>query len=130
MIFSPPLVETRLVRRYKRFLADVELENGDIITVHCANPGSMLGLTEPGIRAWISDSRNPKRKLQYSLEMVEVEGAMVGVNTNLPNRLAVEAIETGRIPALSGYSALKTEVKYGKNSRIDVVILSPNCYIN
>ncbi len=124
MKFSPPLIEARLVRRYKRFLADVELSDGEVITVHCANPGSMLGLTEPGIRTWISDSQNPKRKLQYSLELVEVDGAMVGVNTNLPNRLALEAIEDGRIPELSGYTKLKTEVKYGNNSRIDILLES------
>lgn len=125
MLFSPPLIETVLLRRYKRFLADVELPDGETITVHCANPGSMLGLTEPGIRAWISDSQNPKRKLQYSLEMVEVDNTFVGVNTNLPNRLACEAIEAGRIPDLSRYETLRTEVKYGENSRIDILLESP-----
>ena len=124
MIFSPPLTQTRLVKRYKRFLADVELESGEIITVHCANPGSMLGLTEPGIRAWISDSRNPKRKLRYSLEMVEVDGTMVGINTGHPNKLAVEAIKQNIIPELSGYDTLRTEVKYGENSRIDILLQS------
>lgn len=132
MKFDLPLIETRLVKRYKRFLADVELSDGEIITVHCANPGSMLGLTEPGIRAWISDSQNPKRKLRYSLEMVEVNGVIVGINTSHPNKLAREAIELGRIPELAGYDTLRTEVKYGENSRIDILLQSdgkPDTYV-
>lgn len=126
MHFNPPLIETKLVKRYKRFLADVEMPNGEIITVHCANPGSMLGLTQECNRAWISDSQNPKRKLQYSLEIIEVDGVMVGINTSHPNKLAKEAIEQGRIPELSGYSILRTEVKYGKNSRIDILLQDEN----
>lgn len=122
MKFPHPLIETRLVKRYKRFLADVELTDGEIITVHCANPGSMMGLTEPGNRAWISDSKNPKRKLRYSLEIIEVNGVMVGINTGHPNKLAKEAIETGKIPQLSNYETLRTEVKYGENSRIDILL--------
>lgn len=132
MKFDPPLIETRLVKRYKRFLADVEMDCGDIITVHCANPGSMLGLTEPGNRAWISDCQNPKRKLQYSLEIIEVNGVMVGINTSHPNKLAKEAIQANRIPQLAGYQTLKTEVKYGENSRIDILLQDdnkPNTYV-
>lgn len=126
MKFDLPLIETRLVKRYKRFLADVELPSGEIITVHCANPGSMLGLTKTGNRAWISDSQNPKRKLQFSLEIIEVDGVMVGINTSHPNKLAKEAIETGRIPQLIGYKTLRTEVKYGENSRIDILLQDEN----
>jgi len=132
MKFSPALIETRLVKRYKRFLADVELKDGEIITVHCANPGSMRGLTEPGIRAWISDSQNPKRKLRYSLELVEVDGVMVGINTSHPNHLAREAIEAGRIPELADFDILRSEVKYGTNSRIDLLMHKdghPDTYI-
>jgi sugar fermentation stimulation protein A len=132
MRFDPPLIETRLVKRYKRFLADVELANGDIITVHCANPGSMQGLTEPGNRAWISDSQNPKRKLRYSLEIIEVDGVMVGVNTTHPNKIAREAIEAGKIPQLCNYQTLLTEVKYGENSRIDILLKDehkPDMYV-
>ncbi len=126
MKFSPPLIEARLVKRYKRFLADVEMPDGEVRTVHCANSGSMLGLTEPGNRAWISDSENPKRKLRFSLEMLEVDGVMVGINTNHPNKLAREAIEVGKIPALSEFDRLRTEVKYGKNSRIDILLETDN----
>lgn len=122
MQFTPPLIKTRLIKRYKRFLADVEMPNGEVITVHCPNPGSMAGLTEPGIPAWISDSENPKRKLRYSLELVEVDGVMVGINTNHPNKLAKEAIESGLLPELSGYDELKTEIPYGENSRIDILL--------
>ena len=132
MKFSPPLIQTRLVKRYKRFLADVEMPTGEIITVHCANPGSMLGLTETGNRAWISDSQNPKRKLRYSLEILEVGGVMVGINTSHPNKLAREAIEAGRIPQLAGYETLRTEVKYGENSRIDILLQDdhrPDTYV-
>lgn len=126
MRFDPPLIKTKLIKRYKRFLADVELADGSQITVHCANPGSMLGLTEPGIEAWISDSQNPKRKLRYSLEMVKVGDTMVGVNTNAPNKLAVEAINEGIVPSLTGYETMRREVKYGTNSRIDILLQDAN----
>lgn len=125
MYFDPPLIKTKLIKRYKRFLADVEMPDGERITVHCPNPGSMLGLTEPGIDAWISDSLNPKRKLRYTLEMVNIGTTIVGVNTNNPNKLAVEAIEAGIIPSLGGYQSLKREVKYGTSSRIDILLQDP-----
>lgn len=123
MKFAAPLVSGRLVKRYKRFLADVVLdEDGNEITAHCANPGSMLGLKEPGSRVWLSPSDNPKRKLKYSWEVIEADGALVGINTAHPNKLVEEAIEAGRIEALSGYASLRREVKYGKNSRIDILL--------
>ncbi len=126
MKFDPPLIETRLVKRYKRFLADVEMPDGTVLTVHCPNPGSMTGLTAPGIRAWISDSCNPKRKLQYTLELVEIGSTIVGVNTHRPNQLAREAVETGLVPELSSFDRLRTEVKYGTNSRIDILLENDN----
>ncbi|MEM9278008.1 MAG: DNA/RNA nuclease SfsA [Pseudomonadota bacterium] len=132
MNFDPPLIETRLVKRYKRFLADVEMTDGSIITVHCPNPGSMLGLTKEGNRAWISDSQNPKRKLRYTPELIEVGSVFVGINTNLPNKLAHEAIEAGRLSTLNGYGRLRTEVKYGTNSRVDILLEKdgePDTYI-
>ena len=132
MQFPAPLITGTLVRRYKRFLADVELESGEIVTAHCANPGSMLGLNGPGNRVWLSQSDNPKRKLKYSWELLSVDGAMVGINTAHPNGLVEEAIRAGTITELDGYSGLRREVKYGKNSRIDILLAEdgrPDCYV-
>lgn len=127
MKFPVPLVSGRLVKRYKRFLADVILDEGGAeITAHCANPGSMLGLKDPGSRVWLSLSDNPKRKLKYSWEVIEADGALVGINTAHPNKLVEEALVDGRIPELSGFENLRREVKYGKNSRIDILLEQAN----
>ena len=128
MRFPSPLIEARLVQRYKRFLADVKLATGDEFTVHCPNPGAMLGLKDVGNKVWISDSGNPKRKLRHTLELMEVDclsssgKVIVGINTNLPNKLAEEAILAERIETLKGYSSLRREVKYGENSRVDILL--------
>jgi sugar fermentation stimulation protein A len=134
--FSSSLIEGRLVRRYKRFLADVELASGETVTAHCANPGSMLGLNDPGARVWLSRSANPKRKLAYSWELIEVDlgcgAALVGINTGSPNAAVAAAIENGLVPSLSGYGSLRREVRYGGNSRIDILLEDPArapCYV-
>lgn len=126
MQFPRPLIPGQLERRYKRFLADVRLDSGDTVTAHCPNPGSMLGLAEPGMRVWLSSSTDPKRKLKYTWELVELVGAegseYAGINTAHPNVIAAEAINEGRIPELAGYDALRREVRYGANSRVDILL--------
>jgi sugar fermentation stimulation protein A len=122
MEFSAPLLRGRLIQRYKRFLADVDLDEGGIVTVHVPNPGAMLGLKEPGSTVWLSRSADPKRKLPHTLELVETKIGLVGINTMHPNRLAEEAIRASAIPELSGYATLRREVKYDADSRIDILL--------
>ena len=136
MKFANPLIPATLELRYKRFLADVRLADGTVMTVHCPNPGAMAGLAAPGNRCWISDSGNPKRKLRHTLEIMEVDApdgrTLVGINTNHPNNLAVEAIKAGLLPELEEYSSLRREVRYGENSRIDILLEHagrPPCYV-
>jgi sugar fermentation stimulation protein A len=136
MRFAAPLVPATLIRRYKRFLADVALPSGETVTVHCANPGSMIGLAAPGAPVWLSKSANPKRKLGHSWELVEVDlgggPELVGINTTNPNALAAEAIAAGLIPELAGYGSVRREVKYGKSSRVDFLLEQdgrPPCYV-
>ncbi|MCH7941726.1 MAG: DNA/RNA nuclease SfsA [Proteobacteria bacterium] len=132
MQFPDPLIRGRLIKRYKRFLSDHEIDGGAVVVAHCANPGAMLGLQEPGSEVWLSPSRNPARKLKYSWELLRVDGSLVGINTALPNAIVAEAIEAGKIPELTGYESLRREVKYGKNSRIDILLEAPGkppCYV-
>jgi sugar fermentation stimulation protein A len=137
MHFSEPLLEGRLVERYKRFLADVDLATGERVTAHCANPGAMLGLKEPGSRVFLSRASNPNRKLAFNWEFVEVPAGggpsqLVGINTSRPNLLVAEALREKRLAPFTGYDSVRPEVKYGRNSRIDFLLEregAPPCYL-
>lgn len=132
MQFISPLIAGKLIQRRMRFLADVVLDSGETITAHVPNSGAMLGAKDPGMRVWLSESDNPNRKLKHTLEMVEYGGVLVGVNTSHPNPLAERSITAGLIPELAGYATLKREMKYGQNSRIDLLLTGPDrpaCYV-
>ncbi|MGG7446392.1 DNA/RNA nuclease SfsA [Kosakonia oryzendophytica] len=134
MQFSPPLKPATLIQRYKRFLADVITPEGETLTLHCPNTGAMTGCATPGDTVWYSTSENPKRKYAHTWELTQTrQGVFICVNTLRANTLTKEAILTGNLPELTGYSALKSEVKYGaERSRIDFLLQADdrrNCYI-
>lgn len=118
----PRLLQGKLIKRYKRFKADVRLRNGHIVTALCPNTGSMLACAEPGRPVYLSRHNRPERKLKYTWEMIEMPTSLVGVNTLVPNRLVRQSIAGGKIKALSGYENIRTEVGYGQNSRIDILL--------
>ncbi len=124
MRFDPPLQTARLIKRYKRFLADLALPDGSTLTVHCPNTGSMLHCADPGSRAWYSTSDNPKRRYPHTLEVVEVKGNhLAGINTGRANALVKEALADGVVEELAGYTEMRAEVRYGeRNSRIDLLL--------
>lgn len=136
MRFKSPLIRAKLVQRYKRFLADVVLDDGTPVTATCPNTGSMLGLTTQGATVWLSESDSPTRKYRHTWEMIEVDlgkgPALVGINTGHPNRIVEEAIRSERITEVHGFSSLRREVRYGANSRIDLLLDNPGkglCYV-
>ena len=133
MRFPTPLIPATLIKRYKRFLADCRLEDGREVTAHCANPGSMMGLAEPGMRIWLEPNDDPKKKLKYGWRLVEhANGHFTGVDTSVPNRVLKSALASGQIKELAAYSTIRAEVKYGQNSRIDFLLTGdglPDCYV-
>jgi sugar fermentation stimulation protein A len=130
MVFEP-LLHGKLIKRYKRFLADIILDDGSEIIAHVPNSGRMTSTIEEGCDVWVSHHDNPKRKLKYTLELTNVEDSMICTNTGVANKLGVEAIQDGTIKELQGYASLKTEQKYGQNSRIDILLENENkkCFV-
>ena len=132
MKIKQPITKGRLQKRYKRFLADVEVAPGEVVTAHCPNTGSLTGCLPENAPCVLRDSQDPKRKLRYTLQTIQVDGTWVNVDTGLPNKLVPEAIRAGLIPALRGYPTVSTEVKYGASSRIDVLLEGADgskCYV-
>ena len=132
MNFARTLIPGKLIQRYKRFLADVELSDGRVVTAHCANPGAMTGMADPGMTVWLEPNDDPKKKLKFAWKMVETPTGLAGVDTGLPNRVVEEALRADAIPAFTGYDEIRREVKYGTGSRIDFLLTAadrPDCYL-
>jgi len=128
----PRLIQGKLIRRYKRFLADVELETGEVVVAHCANSGSMRGCATPGDPVWMSQSDNPKRKLKYTWELILSKDSMIGVNTQVPNKLVKASIENGLIAELKEYTRVTAEVKTSDHTRLDLLLenrAGDRCYV-
>jgi sugar fermentation stimulation protein A len=128
----PQLIHGKLIKRYKRFLADITLDNGEIITAHVPNSGAMTSTISPECDVWVSKSDNDKRKLAYTLELTKIDDNLICTNTSNANKIAIEAIQNGVIKELKGYDSIKPEQKYGKNSRIDILLESNTgnkCYV-
>lgn len=132
MEFERPLMPGRLLRRYKRFLADIELPTGETVTAHCANPGAMLGLNMPGTEVWVEPNDDPARKLKYGWRLVRFGDDWAGIDTAVPNRVVGEALKAGRLPEFAGYGTVRPEVRYGANSRVDFLLTGdglPDAYV-
>ena len=127
MRFQTPLLPGRLVRRWNRFLSEVELDGtGEVVRTHCPNPGSMLGLADPGMRVWVEPNDDPKKKLKYGWRLVELPGDhWSGIDTAVPNRVVKEALEAGQVAELAAYGGVRPEVKYGEKSRVDFLLTEP-----
>ena len=121
MKFKERLSQGTLIKRYKRFFVDIK-HNNKIITAHCPNSGSMMGLLNEGNKTWFSESNNPKRKLKYTLEIIEVGKNLVGINTLLTNKLVLEALNSKKIKSLIKFDNIKTEVNFSNNTRFDFLI--------
>ncbi|WP_341367902.1 DNA/RNA nuclease SfsA [Yoonia sp. BS5-3] len=132
MEFATPLIPARLIRRYKRFLADIKLDDGREVTAHCANPGSMMGLAAPDTKIWVEPNDDPKKKLKYGWRLVDHEnGHFTGVDTSVPNKALKAALLAHEVPGLPPYDMVRSEVKYGESSRIDFLLSGdgPDTYV-
>lgn len=133
MRFQTPLIPARLIRRYKRFLSDMELPDGRQVVAHCPNPGSMIGLREPGMRCWLEPNDDPKKRLNYGWRLVELPGGhWSGIDTAVPNRVVKEALAARAVPELAAYGGVRAEVKYGERSRVDLLLTEaglPDAYV-
>ena len=127
----PELIQGKLIKRYKRFLADIVLDTKEEITAHVPNSGAMTSCIEENCPVWVTFHDNPKRKLKYTLELTQMQDYLICTNTGIANKIGIEAIENGTIKELQGYSSLKPEQKYGENSRIDILLENENekCYV-
>ena len=125
MNFENELISGELIKRYKRFFVDVKIDN-KTVTAHCPNTGSMMGLLEKGNKVWLSKSDNPKRKLKYTLQVIESNGSKVGVNTHLTNKIALDAIYKSKIQNFKNYDFVKQEIKFGNNTRFDLLLTKKN----
>jgi len=131
MRFATPLVPARLIRRYMRFLSDIEFEDGRVVKAHCPNPGSMMGLKDEGTRVWVEGNNDPKKKLDWGLRLVELPTAFVGIDTGAANKIVGQALAKG-VKGLEGYETIKPEVRYRENSRVDFLLSGPDrpdCYL-
>lgn len=132
MQLDAPLIEGKFIKRYKRFFVDVELEDGSVVTAHCPNTGSLKGCKVEGAPVWLRDTQNPKRKLQFSWQAIQIGRTWVNVDTGLPNHTVRDAVERDLVPELTGYDEVKPEQKYGTGSRIDLLLSGngkPDCYV-
>jgi len=133
MQFATPLIPARLIRRYKRFLADCQLEDGREVTAHCANPGSMAGLADPGLRVWLEPNDDPRKKLKFGWRLVELpDGTLIGVDTSVPNRALHDALTNRQVPGFEAYDTVRPEVRYAENSRVDFLLSGaglPDAYV-
>ncbi len=128
----PLLIRGILIKRYKRFLADIRLDTGEKVTAHCPNSGSMKGCAVPGSMVWLSESNNPKRKYKYTWELIKTPETMIGINTMIPNKLVKQSIENDLIDELSGYDKVKAEVKTSSHTRLDLLLENKDrekCYV-
>ena len=126
MRFATPLIAATLIRRYKRFLADVRLDDGTVAVAHCPNPGAMTGLADPGMRVWLEPNDDPRKKLRFGWRLTELpDGRLAGVDTGVPNRVVGEALRAGAVPGLPSYDIVRAEVPYGARSRVDFVLSGP-----